>query len=147
MPGVKSLIGIISFLSASAAFAADLPNSEFTPGHSDPKVLKSTVCKKGYYQPDYTVSIDTRKAVLKRYRIDWNQRSSYEIDLLIPAELGGTNDLKNLWPQPVAQTGQKDQLEQWLLKEVCAGRMELADAQNDISEDWLSLYQFMKKHR
>lgn len=73
-----------------------------------------------------------------------------EEDHLIPLELGGNpTDPKNLWPEPHAVTGpdgmpagsaQKDHLENYLHAEVCAGRLGLAQAQQEIAADWYQLY-------
>lgn len=52
-----------------------------------------------------------------------------EIDHLIPRELGGADDVKNLWPQPWPDAHKKDQEEDRLHKAVCAGTVTLVDAQ------------------
>ena len=69
----------------------------------------------------------------------------YEIDHLISLELGGSNDLKNLWPQPYFPkpgAKEKDTVENWLHRQVCAkvNPMPLADAQHAISTDWYQIY-------
>jgi hypothetical protein len=79
-----------------------------------------------------------------------------EVDHLIPLELGGSNDIKNLWPQPDGQEtegkkpgtfekvvgdAEKDQLENELHRLVCTGRMSLADAQKCIASNWLTCWE------
>jgi hypothetical protein len=67
-----------------------------------------------------------------------------EVDHLIPLELGGSNDIKNLWPQPsTPKPGavEKDQLENALHELVCKGSMSLADAQKCISSDWVRCWE------
>lgn len=67
----------------------------------------------------------------------------YEIDHVISRELGGADDTRNLFPQPYyAHPGahEKDKLENWLHKQVCAGKMDLAEAQRQIALDWYQLY-------
>jgi hypothetical protein len=62
-----------------------------------------------------------------------------EVDHLIPLELGGSNDMKNLWPQPDDPrpgSPEKDQLENELHSQVCSGKMPLADAQKCITSNW-----------
>lgn len=65
-----------------------------------------------------------------------------EIDHLISLEIGGADAVPNLWPQPYAGTGAhaKDQVENWLHRQVCSGKMPLAEAQKGIARDWFKLY-------
>jgi hypothetical protein len=58
-----------------------------------------------------------------------------EVDHLIPLELGGSNDTKNLWPQPDAPPPKRDQLENELYAEVCASKLPLAEAQHYIASN------------
>jgi hypothetical protein len=74
-----------------------------------------------------------------------NSRSNqYQIDYLINPQLGGTNDVRNLWPQPYASTVWnayvKDALEDRLHEMVCKQQIDLASAQNAIATDWISAY-------
>ena len=67
----------------------------------------------------------------------------YEIDHLISLELGGTNDLKNLWPQPYNPkpgAKEKDSVENILHRQVCTGTITLQQAQKAISTDWYAVY-------
>src|SRR5262249_31667040 len=66
-----------------------------------------------------------------------------EVDHLIPLELGGSNAIKNLWPEPADPTPgfhQKDALENKLHALVCAGSLDLATAQQAIAANWYSAY-------
>jgi hypothetical protein len=68
-------------------------------------------------------------------------RSTVELDHLIPLELGGANDVSNLWPEISDEPGQgfhnsKDQVENSLKKAVCAHHIAIADAQNAIATNW-----------
>jgi hypothetical protein len=55
-------------------------------------------------------------------------------------ELGGSNDIRNLWPQSYTtkplNAHTKDALEDHLHALVCAGKVPLLQAQHDISTDW-----------
>jgi hypothetical protein len=56
--------------------------------------------------------------------------------------------MDNLWPQPYTQhpgAHEKDTLENWLHKQVCAGKIDLADAQHGIATDWVAEYKKMLK--
>jgi hypothetical protein len=71
-----------------------------------------------------------------------------EVDHLISLEIGGADDIENLWPQPSQPRPgyrEKDVLENWLHKQVCTGKMSLAEAQQGIVLDWYGLYLKMKR--
>ena len=66
-----------------------------------------------------------------------------EIDHIVPLELGGSNDLANLFPERAApRLGYhvKDVLENRLHALVCSGAMQLRAAQRAIARDWRALY-------
>ena len=71
----------------------------------------------------------------------YGQRGSYELDHLIPLELGGDNAQTNLWPEPHDGAGapgsqSKDGLENRLHELVGAGQIDLATAQHAIATNW-----------
>jgi hypothetical protein len=120
---------------ASAALA-DMPNRALTPGdvaQSD----AAAVCSTGNASRHRRVSYRTRDRVYLAYGIPRGQRKGrYEIDHLVPLELGGSNRPANLWPQPLADAKRKDRVEEQLHDLVCAGRMSLDAAQRAIERDW-----------
>lgn len=72
----------------------------------------------------------------------------YEIDHLISLELGGADELENLWPQPYYMhpgAREKDTVENWLHKQICTGKMEPQEAQRSIATDWYAVYVEMNK--
>jgi hypothetical protein len=85
--------------------------------------------------------------VFAEYGIRDTGERAYELDYLIPPELGGSHDTRNLWPQayatPVWNAHVKDALEDHLHRMVCRGEISLAEAQLEISTDWIAAY---KKH-
>ena len=79
----------------------------------------------------------TKDQVRRLYGI--SVRGRHEIDHLIPLAIGGSNELRNLWPQayePSPGALEKDRLELYLYHAVCKGRMTLPDAQACIRADW-----------
>src|SRR5262249_46719765 len=64
--------------------------------------------------------------------------------LLIPLSLGGSNSIRNLWPQSTKiapwNSYVKDALERKLHKLVCAGQLDLKTAQREIASDWIEAY-------
>ena len=92
-----------------------------------------------------------KKAVYKEYNVT-NNRSvcsqGLEVDHLISLELGGSNDIKNLWPQSYCgqwNAHDKDKLENELHRQVCAGKITVIDAQQCISTNWIICYQKIMK--
>jgi hypothetical protein len=70
-------------------------------------------------------------------------RGAFEVDHLIPLELGGDNTIANLWPEaaePRPGFHEKDRVENYLHSNVCAGAMSVAEAQRLIATDWLSVW-------
>jgi hypothetical protein len=70
-------------------------------------------------------------------------RGAFEVDHLIPLELGGDNTIENLWPEaaePRPGFHEKDRVENYLHKQVCAGEMSLPEAQRLIATDWVSVW-------
>jgi hypothetical protein len=86
-----------------------------------------------------------KKQVCADYGVPSNRCTGkfVEIDHLISLELGGSNDTKNLWPQPYKPTPgakEKDQIENWLHRQVCSGQMSLRDARKAIATDWFAVW-------
>ena len=80
------------------------------------------------------------------YGIQYHSPGQYEVDHLIPLELGGSNDIANLWPEaasPKPGFHEKDQVENYLHDQVCSGAMSLQDAQTQIATNWLAVYHRM----
>jgi hypothetical protein len=68
---------------------------------------------------------------------------SLEIDHIVSLELGGSNDIANLYPEKLnAHPGYKakDKLENKLHDLVCDGTMTLQSAQQQIAANWIKLY-------
>jgi hypothetical protein len=68
---------------------------------------------------------------------------SIEIDHIVSLELGGSNNVANLFPEPgsgAANYHRKDQLENRLHDMVCAGSISMRTAQRSIARDWEALY-------
>lgn len=67
----------------------------------------------------------------------------WEVDHLVSLELGGSNDITNLWPESYSQAmgaHQKDALENRLRHMVCADLLTVEEAQHDIATDWVAAY-------
>jgi hypothetical protein len=68
---------------------------------------------------------------------------SLEIDHIVSLELGGSNAIANLYPEPGSGARSyhvKDRLENRLHSLVCSGRISLRAAQRGIAANWETLY-------
>jgi hypothetical protein len=66
-----------------------------------------------------------------------------EIDHIVALELGGSNDIANLFPEPGSGLDNyhvKDRLENRAHDAVCAGQLSLHTAQTAMAADWEALY-------
>ena len=129
--------------SADQTNAPLLPDPKMTPGATLP-VTRADICVPGYTQKVRNVPLDVKKQVYAEYGIQHHKAGDYEVDHLISLELGGSNSIKNLWPQSYLtqpwNAHVKDALENEMHAEVCDGRLDLATAQHDISTDWIAAY-------
>jgi hypothetical protein len=138
------LIILFLFCLSITAQAGSLPDPRLTPGKTREVSLKE-LCTPGYSQTVRHVTLRMKKVVFTEYGIAYYPGISadYEIDHLVSLELGGSNDIANLWPEPWKEplgAHEKDKVENFLHHEVCAGRMSLEEAQREIAQDWVKVY-------
>jgi putative zinc finger protein len=90
------------------------------------------------------IPASVKEEVFREYGMSAARPQYFEVDFLITPELGGSNDIRNLWPEPyrapVWNAHVKDQLEDFLREKVCKGEMDLSTAQHDIAADWILAY-------
>lgn len=146
------LISLCSFVflcqlnTSALAGEPALPEPDLTPGECDPNFTVADICHPGFsrtIRPSRTASTAWKKIVFARYHIPWSKHEAFQLDHLVPLEIGGTSSLANLWPEPT--TGRwnayvKDDYENWLRAECCAGRLSLRAAQEQIALDWIQGY-------
>jgi hypothetical protein len=86
-----------------------------------------------------------KDSVYARYHIRHHVKGEYEIDHLIPLELGGSNEITNLWPQSYKtepwNAHKKDRLENRLKRLVITRHLTLEQAQEVIRTNWIAAYQ------
>ena len=144
-----TVVGVLAFRHASlhtltSQFDAEAaPDRSLTPGATR-QVTLSEVCSAPQEEVIGDVSISLRERVLQEYGIAHARPEDYEIDYLIAPRLGGTEDIRNLWPEPYRarewNAHVKDALEERLHEMVCSGQLDLSAAQHDIATDWIAAY-------
>jgi hypothetical protein len=111
-----------------------LPDRACTPGAVQSTNTRA-VCTSGWASEHRHVTSATRTEVYRRYGLTGSHPfPEWEVDHRIPLELGGSNALKNLWPEHHPRA--KDHLENELHERVCAGNMTLARAHRIFKRDW-----------
>ena len=136
-PSMQSVSSVPSSTKAGPAYV--YPNASLTPG----AVLTtdaSTICTPGYASSVRDVSTATKEQVYAEYGVGYPQPlGAYEVDHFIPLEIGGSNDITNLWLEPATPTPgfhQKDQFENFEHGQVCNGTISVAEAQSRMVSDW-----------
>lgn len=127
-----------------------LPDPKCTPGAVDQAVtaknIHTTVCRKGGYtasvRPPESMTESAKKKISAAYRIPYKDAATYELDHLVELNVGGSSDVRNLWPEPntfktatksAYVHNDKDAVEAYTFHAICAGT---ADLQRDISKNW-----------
>ncbi len=149
---MKTIIAMLLCLFAFAASAGDLPDPVATPGAINVAVtqnnIKATVCVPGWTKTirppaSYTNRLKAAQMAAGPYKSD-GAAHDFEEDHLISLEIGGDpRDPHNLWPQHWSSpfgAHQKDQLENYLHRAVCAGSITLDEAQKAVAGDWVAAY-------
>jgi hypothetical protein len=128
----------------------DLPDPKCTPGMINPSItqenIKYTICVSGFtktIRPPVSYTAPLKIRLMHSYGFT-DSRSNYELDHLVPLEIGGNpSGVANLWPEP--GYGQynfhvKDRFENYLHNAVCSDQMNLSEAQHEIATDWVTYW-------
>lgn len=119
-----------------------MPDERITPGAASP-VTREFVCHAGTFEAG-PIDDSVARQVFRRYRLPNPSPGAYEVDYVIPPALGGSRNVENLWPQPYSQgewnSHIKDALEQKLESLVCAGKLDVQQAQRDLAKNWIAAY-------
>ena len=120
-----------------------LPDSACTPGAIFPNVTQQDICRSGYARSVRNVPVSEKDQAYAEYSIFHHSSGEFEIDHLVSLELGGSNDIANLWPEaasPKPGFHEKDKVENYLHDQVCSGAIALKKAQIEIATNWLAVY-------
>ncbi len=120
-----------------------LPDPKLTPGDVL-QVTKQDICTPGYSKKVRNVPASVKHAVYLEYGITSHKSGEFEVDHLVSLELGGSNSIRNLWPESYLtkpwNAHVKDALENRMHSLICAGKLDLATAQHEIATDWIAAY-------
>lgn len=119
-----------------------LPDAQCTPGAVMTTDFE-TICNTSTHGRRLVTATVHRQAFTE-YGYSYPQApGAFEVDHLIPLELGGDNVIENLWAEPAEPRPgfhEKDKVENYLHKQVCSHSMSLADAQHQIATDWMAVW-------
>lgn len=141
-PDLTKTPGVVNTDITQETIASTICNPQWSTTSIRPPASFTSPLKAQQLADGYTFESDTNAA-------------DYEEDHLISLELGGNpTDPKNLWPEPYhtqvngSEVGahQKDTVENYLHKEVCAGTITLAQAQLQIVTDWYTVFLQISAH-
>jgi hypothetical protein len=141
--GAQHQFGVQTKTSGCQAHSG-LPDAACTPGAIFADATTDQICQSGYASSVRNVPTSEKNAVYAEYGISSHYTGEYEVDHLVSLELGGSNDIANLWPELASPTPgfhEKDKVENYLHDQVCSGKIALHDAQVEIATNWLQVYQ------
>lgn len=123
------------------------PDQTRTPGAPNPEItqdnIRDTICNPNwstrFVRPPESYMLRIKKEQMRELGLS-GATADYEEDHFISLELGGNpTDPRNLWPEPYGPkpgAKEKDVVENYLHRQVCAGETTLAEAQQAITTDW-----------
>ncbi len=127
-----------------------LPDPNCTPGAIDVAIsqgnLSTTICSYGFTEsmrPPVSISEPIKYELMRSYGYGGLELRYYELDHLVPLELGGASTFQNLWPElnnypAPGYFNSKDEVENKLHSAVCDGTVSLQAAQDAIASDWVT---------
>ena len=132
-----------SIFPASCAGTLEYPDPICTPG-AVVSVTKDQICSRPAVhdsRPPVSWTTPVKARLVRIYgAVAGTDLGGYELDHLVPLELGGAGwDVRNLWPEPVPTPNPKDRVENAAKIAVCAGKLPLDQAQREIARDWKAL--------
>jgi hypothetical protein len=127
---------------------AATPDRRCSPGAYYSGLGRATICSSSFRTSAVrNVPVSEKHAVEAEYGLTPKSYGrTLEIDHIVSLELGGSNDIANLYPEEGAFADGapgfhiKDKLENRAHAVVCTGAMTLASVRRGIARDWQALY-------
>jgi hypothetical protein len=119
-------------------------NSILTPGDYNISMTAKQLRIIGYQKTFHKVLKEREDSVFSLYKIPENEKQKYLIDWLIPEQLAGTKNIKNLYPLSKTDTTwgiqKKERVNSVMYKLVVTGQISLQQAQYEVSNNWIKAY-------
>lgn len=123
-----------------------MPDRRCSPGAYYGRLTRAVICSVGFRTGTIRNVPQAEKFAVER---EYGMAASYygrsiEIDHIVPLELGGSNSIANLFPEPGSGSADyhlKDVLENRAKARVCEGRLALAAARRGFATDWEALFE------
>jgi len=139
---VGATVRLLSPTRTSGCALGALPDRRCSPGAYYNGLTTSVICAAGFRTgPIRNVPVSEKHEVEVAYGMrPAAYGSTLEIDHIVSLELGGSNDVANLFPERAPGYHAKDKLENRMHDMVCSGQISLTAAQHQIAADWKALY-------
>lgn len=126
---------------AHACALGSLPDRRCSPGAYYPALAKTVICSAGFRAGEIgSVPVSEKLALEREYGLD--AKRGLGIGYIVPLELGGSNDIANLYPEKAKalEVHARDKLANAAHGWVCAGKISLGAAQQKIATNWQAFY-------
>jgi hypothetical protein len=128
-----------------------LPDRRCSPGAYYSRLTRAVLCARGFHTSEVrNVPQSEKFSVEREYGVaPGYYGTTLEIDHIVPLELGGSNAIANLFPEPGRGTASyhaKDAVENRAKDAVCAGQLSLRKARRGLARDWEALYRRLFGH-
>jgi hypothetical protein len=144
-PSIGHTVLLAARTQSSGCHRGSEPDRRCSPGAYYSGLTVAVICAPGFRTDTIRDVPESEKfAVEREYGMAARPYGyTIEIDHIVALELGGSNDIANLFPEPgsgAADYHVKDRLENAVHDLVCAGRLSLRSAQSQMARDWEALY-------
>jgi len=142
MESSSGMIRSYIIFSAMIIFAIEHANAEDLPLNLDVRqeTIEQTICVRGYtrtIRPPANVTNTIKHEMLRAWGYSADAMHDFILDHKIPLSLGGApNNPRNFTLQTEDSSKDKDRVELCLSRTVCAGKISLAQAQEEIWMNW-----------
>lgn len=144
--GLLAYIAIVSVPPTGGVcqIRAGLPDRNCTRGATLTS-SRERICRPAFHGAGRVTRLHRAQAY-RLYGVSVTDRRRYELDLLVPAELGGSFDRNNLWPLPRGAriATEKRMLMVRLRRRVCDGSLPLALVQQQVERNWKRAGQLLR---
>jgi uncharacterized protein DUF3761 len=139
---VGATVRLLSPTRTSGCALGALPDRRCSPGAYYNGLTTGVICAAGFRTGAIrNVPVSEKHEVEAEYGMrPAAYGSTLEIDHIVSLELGGSNDVANLFPERAPGYHAKDKLENRMHDMVCSGEISLGAAQHQIAADWKALY-------